>query len=69
MGRPVTGIALSFTSTNILGILYFFTPCIVIQLCNIYQRNEHFSNYYFNSILDVFYMFRNSWIHPQFESL
>ena len=29
---------------------YAFASCSVIRLCNINQRNAHFSNEYFNSI-------------------
>jgi len=48
---------------------FFFALWIVLQLRNINQRNVHFSNWCFNSIFDVFYMFRKSWVHYQEDSL
>jgi hypothetical protein len=47
----------------------FFAPRIVLQLCNINQRNLLFSNECFNTIFGIFYMFRNSWVHYQEDSL
>jgi len=34
------------------------TPNGYHELCNVEQQNAHLSNECFNSILDVFYMFR-----------
>ena len=48
---------------------FFFAPCIVIQICNINPRHAQFSNLCLNSIFDVFYLFRTSWVHHQEGSL
>jgi len=42
---------------------------MVIQLRNIHQQTAHFPNYWFNSILGVFSMFRTSCVHHQVDHL
>jgi hypothetical protein len=45
------------------------TDCSVdLLLCNANPPNAHFSNKCFNSIFEVFYMFRTPWVHLQEDS-
>jgi len=62
---------INLVAHKIQQMLIFFTPCILIQLSNVYQRNAHFSNLCINSIFGVLYlyMFRTLWVHHQEDSL
>jgi hypothetical protein len=46
-------------------ILYIFVPFIVIKLCNVNQQNAYFTSLYFNPILDVFSIFRKTYVRHQ----
>jgi len=53
----------------LIAFFNVFAPCFAIKLCNINQRNAHSSNKCFNSVFDVFYIFRTSCVHHQEDGL